>query len=231
MSKFNIWLDGEGKETKREVKGRGRPLRGFVKGQDGNWYSDLNKMPVPVADPSSSSSSTPVSSSISSSGHVFLIWLDKDGNEEKREPKGRGRGPRDFQKREDGNWYYTPPWKSRIEAEAKKTDVGAEAEAGTEEVKEFRPKLRRIRALSKTTPERIARALHVMSHDQRGGTITFIGPIRIGETGLDELDAIPGQPVFHKIEVDERSKTVAIWSITSPGGPSLIFEDALEDNI
>jgi len=36
---YKIWLDKEGKEVKREVKGRGRISKGFVKRDDDNWYT------------------------------------------------------------------------------------------------------------------------------------------------------------------------------------------------
>ena len=37
-----------------------------------------------------------------------IIWLDEDGNELKREKKGRGRPPKGSVKRDDGNIYVSP---------------------------------------------------------------------------------------------------------------------------
>jgi len=87
-----IWLDEEGNEVKRQHKGRGRLPKGFVEYDDDNFYFDPNAQEEPEEP----------------KVKPILIWLDDDGNEVKREEKGRGRPPRGFEKRDDGNYYHSP---------------------------------------------------------------------------------------------------------------------------
>jgi len=37
-----------------------------------------------------------------------IVWIDDDGSELKREVKGRGRPPKNSEKRDDGNFYVSP---------------------------------------------------------------------------------------------------------------------------
>ena len=41
-----IDVDTNGKELKREKKGRGRPRKGYEQGSDGNWYREVPSSPV-----------------------------------------------------------------------------------------------------------------------------------------------------------------------------------------
>lgn len=78
-----IWVDGNGTEIKREVKGRGRPPKGAERREDGNLYV-----------------------SPSSSIEKFVpkyITLDSSGNVVKTEDKGRGRAKPGFEKASEGS--------------------------------------------------------------------------------------------------------------------------------
>jgi hypothetical protein len=43
-----------------------------------------------------------------------IVWVDENGQELKREPKGRGRPPKGAEKRDDGNFYVPPVEESRF---------------------------------------------------------------------------------------------------------------------
>lgn len=79
-----VYLDVDGKEVKREVKGRGRPPKGSEKRDDGNFY-------VPA-------------SAVVDTVKAKYITLDKDGNKVSEEPKGKGRSRTDFQLASDGEF-------------------------------------------------------------------------------------------------------------------------------
>ena len=79
-----IFFDKDGQETKREIKGKGRPPRGAVKTENGDFHV------------------FPVEPQVTGS---FYIEVDDEGNETSRETKGRGRNRPDYEQREDGNWY------------------------------------------------------------------------------------------------------------------------------
>jgi hypothetical protein len=95
-----IWLDNDGKELRREPKGRGRPRKGSVIGPDGNFYVH------PTREEKKS---------------MYYIVLDENGNELSRTPKSRGRNKPDFVQRDDGHWYKT------VSATAPSTEMVVEA--------------------------------------------------------------------------------------------------------
>jgi len=100
MTPQYIWLDGNGKETKRQDKGRGRPRNDAERREDGNWYIVEGAAPVAKATAPRATAATPARPT----GSIFTIFL-QNGKEVKREPKGRGRPWAGAVKRDDGNWY------------------------------------------------------------------------------------------------------------------------------
>jgi hypothetical protein len=82
-----VFLDNDGNEVSRKVKGKGRPPKGAEKREDGNFY---------------------VTAVVSETSKPKYIVLDKDGNKVSEEPKGKGRPKPDFVKAEEGefkgNW-------------------------------------------------------------------------------------------------------------------------------
>jgi hypothetical protein len=79
-----IWVDENGKEVSRKVKGKGRPPKNSEKREDGNFYV--------------------LPSSTDEAFKPKYVVLDKDGKLLKEEPKGRGRPKPDFTKAEDGEF-------------------------------------------------------------------------------------------------------------------------------
>ena len=79
-----IWLDNNGDELHRETKGKGRPPRGAVRKEDGNFYICQK----PEEDKT-----------------IYYIVTNSQGQIVKRTPKGRGRPKPGFEKGLDGNWY------------------------------------------------------------------------------------------------------------------------------
>ena len=77
-----IWIDAEGKEIKREVKGRGRPPRGADKRDDGNFYVSPSQAEERFAP-------------------KYLV-LDSTGKVVQEEQKGRGRAKPGFEKAAEG---------------------------------------------------------------------------------------------------------------------------------
>ena len=221
MATYLIWLDDNGHEIKRKQKGRGRAPGGFSKGEDGNWYAIASALEA-VAKEKASQAKAPAEKKT----HYF-IWLDEDGNEIKRKPKmSRGRAPGNFSRRADGNWY-CKSWRKTTELVDK-----TEASSKNEEVREdLIPRARYVKANKQTTPEAIERVCHVVDREEQDGTLILSSPVLVGDTGLDELDEIDGQPLFHRIEINPQANTVSVWNVTSPGGPYLIVEDALTTNM
>jgi len=76
-----IYVDGNGTELKREVKGRGRPPRGSVKQEDGNFIVHPVEVKRQV---------------------VEYIDVNEGGDILNREDKGRGRPRPDYTKMTDG---------------------------------------------------------------------------------------------------------------------------------
>lgn len=81
---YIIWTDENGKEIHKEKKGKGRPPRGAIRGEDGNFYVkqqpdvDLKK---------------------------YYIVVDAKGNVLEKVQKSRGRAKPGFKRGQDGNWY------------------------------------------------------------------------------------------------------------------------------
>lgn len=211
---YLIWQDEKGNETRREKKGRGRVPRFFKLGDDENWYYDAaaaaaGVKPVIVRPPKQEK-------------NIYLITLDSQGNEVERIRKqGPGRIPVKYIQRPDGNWYYSPDF---MQPENSSSSAVPDIE---EDVQKDIPKLIRIHARNKTTVDKIIAACNILRLE-RGDKTILERPVRFGNTGIPELDRLAGQPIFHKIEIDEEAKTVSVWSIAAPGGPYLIVEDVLE---
>lgn len=81
-----IYLDESGKEVKRETKGRGRPPRGAVKQDNGNFVVQL-----PLDEPEARVPSEE-------------IVLDVDGNVVSRKRKSRGRAKPGYVKHTEGEF-------------------------------------------------------------------------------------------------------------------------------
>ena len=80
-----IWIDENGKEKKRETKGRGRPPKGSEKRDDGNFY--VKDVDVDI------------------DNSIYYVVTDENGEVIRKEIKGRGRPKPGFQKAADGHWY------------------------------------------------------------------------------------------------------------------------------
>jgi hypothetical protein len=81
---FIVWLDADGKEIRREKKQRGRPPKGSVKKEDGNFY----------VSPSNEDET------------IYYIETDTKGKVLSKIPRGRGRPRPGFVKNPaDGHWY------------------------------------------------------------------------------------------------------------------------------
>jgi hypothetical protein len=81
-----VWLGADGTETKRSVKGRGRPPKGAEKRPDGNFYVPAGAAEKVVPQ---------------------YITMDKNGKVLSKVAKGRGRPKVGFVKGTDGNWIKT----------------------------------------------------------------------------------------------------------------------------
>jgi len=83
MSKFKIWLDEAGVETKREPLTKGRPPLGSTKDADGNL----------------------VIRPVSQEKHeAFYIEVDASGKEVSRKLRGKGRPPKGYNLETDGDF-------------------------------------------------------------------------------------------------------------------------------
>ena len=89
-----IWIDADGTELKREVKGRGRPPKGADRRDDGNFYIS----------PSNEERFIPK-----------YITLDGDGKVVAEAARGRGRAKPGFEKMETGE--YQGHWVCQKEAD------------------------------------------------------------------------------------------------------------------
>ena len=77
-----IWVDEDGSELKRERKGRGRPPKGLVRRDDGNFYVVLGTMEDRFVSK--------------------YITLDVDGKVVDESDRGRGRPKPGFEKMDSG---------------------------------------------------------------------------------------------------------------------------------
>ena len=82
-----VYFNKDGVETHRAIKSKGRPPKGAVKTEDGDFHIFPQDEVVKEG--------------------IFYIIQDEDGSIISKEPKGRGRSKPGYEKREDGNWYKT----------------------------------------------------------------------------------------------------------------------------
>jgi hypothetical protein len=128
-----IYVDAEGNELSRKVKGKGRPPRGAVKQDNGDFIVS------PVAD---AVRFTPEYITFGPDGEIAVELKDADGNLVSRLAKGRGRPKPGFTKLTEGE--YAGHWTKVFDADGNAVDetvvatvvedseAESEAEAGDE---------------------------------------------------------------------------------------------------
>ena len=221
-----VYIDSAGAELRREVKGRGRTKAGaFQTNSDSDeWFVVvLDGESLPEAN-TEAPGAIPVSKE--EAPKPEYIYLDKDGKELRREPKGRGRSKKGAEEREPGKWYvvegYIPPT-PKYQSFAPKKDVESEVEELEEKVEVGGRKFKHS-PIQLTAEEMISCCMPVGKIITDNGITTINCPFIKGVCGLP---GICFNSVFHRVVIDRNEKTIAF--LVLPGKTETVFTNALRD--
>jgi len=226
-----IYLQG-GVEIRREDKSRGKTKKeAFHKDgcPDWEWYIDLDKTPM-NAEPHLPREKKEKPEKL----QPVYIYLDHDGNETRRENKGKGRTNKHaFQKVEGSHeWFinndgYVPPLASTKASQPKTTDGTPGNQEEEDNSSEVIPEVsvKHVRTAGRTTIAALCECLFVSSNDvyreREGRFITLNKVVVVGVTGLP--DDIKKNDVYNQIVLDADAQTIT----TKICGRVSIYDGAL----
>jgi len=154
------------------------------------------------------------------------IWLDEDGEEVDRKPKGRGRSRKGFTQADDGNWYNRPL--AAPEEPPEDPEEPPEDPEDVEPVVTHRRRVKIVKATKRVTVGQVTKTLFALDLLQEDGLVTVIGPVVEGDCGVEQI--LPNA-IYSKIELDTVADEIRVYSPNCPVSPSLIIKDIFKESV
>lgn len=237
-----VFVDADGKEIRREPKPRGRTKAGAVEKSPGVWVVRDGISPSPAPKLDIGGNIIVQSAQSGQCGLKWLKWLkwyvyvDANGNELRREKKGKGRVKKEAIQKSEGMWYIVEGATRPIPAVTQNISVVAKNATETDEdfplvetpsgeviVPAIIPPKKR-NPTKKITLEKLNECMKPMSTREDGNKIIAFGVVMLSSP--PGLDGIEMNDVYHEVTIDKIAKSVGFLSL--PGHTELVFVDAME---
>jgi hypothetical protein len=225
--KLYIFVDADGKELRREPKLRGRTKAGAVEKSPGIWVvRDGIIAPLEAG-----------KCGLKQQQQSWYVYVDANGNEIRREKKGRGRVKKEAIQKSPGMWYIVegatrpiPAVTQNISVVAKNATIETdedfplvETPSGEVIVPAIIPPKRR-NPTKKIILKTLKACMKPMSTREDGQKIIAFGVVMLSSP--PGLDGIEMNDVYHEVTIDKIEKSIGFLSL--PGHTELVFVDALQ---